>query len=93
MRRAAILVAGILALAPAGSIAQNNPCGAFSCEHYRYLEQQQRNHEMAIIEDQIRRQQAEQQRQLDEMKRQMDDVRRYQFSNPDSSYGSPSWGR
>jgi hypothetical protein len=72
----AVIVAILLALSTRTSVAQNGPCGAFSCEYNRYMENQRRELDSALLQEQMRQQRrmmdeqlADQQRQLDEMRR------------------------
>lgn len=71
---AAILIAS----AVSAVLAQGSPCGAFSCDFYRYLEQHERNVDMMFLEDRMRRQREEQRQQMEEVRRGMDEVRRQQ---------------
>ncbi|SRR5216684_3035442 len=75
----AVLVASIiLALSTAASVAQNSPCGAFSCDYYRFMENQQRELDAALLQEQMRQQQRMMDEQLAQQRRQLDEMRRQQ---------------
>jgi hypothetical protein len=73
----AALVAIVVAVSTGASMAQS-PCGAFSCDYYRYMDNQRRETDAALLEEQMRQQRRMMDEQLAEQRRQLDDMRRQQ---------------
>jgi hypothetical protein len=68
------LIAGLIAVSPSGSFAQS-ACGSFSCDYYRYMDNQQRDLDWAFQQQQMREEQRRIDEQLAEQRRQLQELR------------------